>query len=85
MQKLGVSDKEAESGKLLVEHIYSLQLSKRPVVCDKVKVRKRFGDVSLRLETKGDDVYHGHRHDFQYYHRVVHVPWGRAPNGDYQR
>lgn len=55
LQKLGVSDKEAESGKLLVEHIYSLQLSKRPVVCDKVKVRKRFGDVSLRLETKGDE------------------------------
>ena len=50
-----MSDKEAEAGKQLVEHIYSLQLSRRPEVCDKVKVRKRFGDVSLRLETKGDE------------------------------
>ena len=55
LRKLGVSDKEAEAGKQLVEHIYSLQLSRRPEVCDKVKVRKRFGDVSLRLETKGDE------------------------------
>ena len=50
-----MSDKEAEAGKQLVEHIYSLQLSRRPEVCDKVKVLKRFGDVSLRLETKGDE------------------------------
>ena len=55
LRKLGVSDKEAEAGKQLVEHIYSLQLSRRPEVCDKVKVRKRFGDISLRLETKGDE------------------------------
>ena len=55
LRKLGVSDKEAEAGKQLVEHIYSLQLSRRLEVCDKVKVRKRFGDVSLRLETKGDE------------------------------
>lgn len=55
LKKLGVSDKEAETGKQLVEHIYSLQLSKRPEVSDKVKLRKRFGDISLRLETKGDE------------------------------
>ena len=55
LKKLGVSDKEAESAKMLVEHIYSLQLSKRPEVSDKVKLRKRFGDISLRLETKGDE------------------------------
>ena len=192
LRKLGVSDKEAEAGKQLVEHIYSLQLSRRPEVCDKVKVRKRFGDISLRLETKGDEynplqmleewneddpnyertvflkskkeqlsyahknglnivtvrvheagnkqirytlfghqhpdhvpefpqyddrpgcvlfhhcgpdqhiqcvryrahrrqaggnlhVYHGYRHDSQYYHRPVHVPRRRAPDGNYQR
>ena len=28
LRKLGVSDKEAEAGKQLVEHIYSLQLSR---------------------------------------------------------
>lgn len=52
---LGVSEKEAETGKELVEHIFSLQLSVRPEVCDTVKVRKRFGDISLRLETEGDE------------------------------
>ena len=55
LKKLGVSDKEAETAKMLVEHIYSLQLAKRPEVSDKVKLRKRFGDISLRLETKGDE------------------------------
>ena len=55
LKKLGVSDQEAKTAKQLVEHIYSLQLSKRPEVCDKVKLRKRFGDISLRLETKGDE------------------------------
>ena len=52
---LGVSEKEAETGKELVEHIFSLQLSVRPEVCDTVRVRKRFGDISLRLETEGDE------------------------------
>ena len=55
LKKLGVSDKEAETGQQLLEHIYTLQLSKRPEVSDKVKIRKRFGDISLRLETKGDE------------------------------
>ena len=55
LKKLGVSDREAETGRQLVEHIYSLQLSKRPEVRDKVKIRKRFGDIALRLETRGDE------------------------------
>lgn len=53
--KLGVSEQEAETGQQLLEHIYSLQCSVRPDVCDKVKLRKRFGDVSLRIETRGDE------------------------------
>ena len=55
LKKLGASDKEAETGRQLMEHIYSLQLSKRPEVCDKVSLRKRFGDISLRLETRGEE------------------------------
>ncbi|MBP5200976.1 MAG: dicarboxylate/amino acid:cation symporter [Schwartzia sp.] len=54
LKTLGVSDKETETGKMLVEHIFSLQLSGRPDVCDTVKVRKHFGDISLRLETEGE-------------------------------
>ena len=55
LQKLGASALEAETGRQLLEHIYSLQLSVRPDVCDKVKLRKRFGDVSLRIETRGEE------------------------------
>ena len=55
LQKLGSSKQEAETGRQLLEHIYSLQLTVRPEVCDKVKLRKRFGDVSLRIETRGDE------------------------------
>ena len=76
LKKLGVSDKEAETGKQLVEHIYSLQLSKRPEVSDKVKIRKRFGDISLRLETKGDEynplqMLEGWNEDDQDYERTI--------------
>ena len=38
LRKLGVSDKEAEAGKQLVEHIYSLQLSRRPEVCEAMSI-----------------------------------------------
>jgi len=55
LKKLGASDQEAETGRQLLEHIYSLQLSVRPEVSDKVKLRKRFGDVSLRIETRGEE------------------------------
>ena len=55
LKELGVSEKEAESGKELVTHIYSLQLAVRSEVCVKVKVRKRFGDISLRMETEGKE------------------------------
>ena len=76
LKKLGVSDKEAETGKQLVEHIYSLQLSKRPEVSDKVKIRKRFGDISLSLETKGDEynplqMLEGWNEDDQDYERTI--------------
>ena len=55
LQKLGASAQEAETGRQLLEHIYSLQLTVRPDVSDKVKLSKRFGDVSLRIETRGDE------------------------------
>ncbi|MBR4908636.1 MAG: dicarboxylate/amino acid:cation symporter [Acidaminococcaceae bacterium] len=55
LKKLGVSYQEVATGRQLLEHIYSLQLSIRPDVCDKVKVRKRFGDVSLQIETRGEE------------------------------
>ena len=55
LQKLGSSKQEAETGRQLLEHIYSLQLTVRPDVSDKVKLSKRFGDVSLRIETRGDE------------------------------
>ena len=76
LKKLGVSDKEAETGRQLVEHIYSLQLSKRPEVCDKVKIRKRFGAISLRLETKGEEynplqTLEGWNEEDQDYYRTV--------------
>ena len=76
LKKLGVSDKEVETGKQLVEHIYSLQLSKRPEVSDKVRIRKRFGDISLRLETKGDEynplqMLEGWNEDDQNYERTI--------------
>ncbi|MBR5163065.1 MAG: hypothetical protein IKW79_03470, partial [Schwartzia sp.] len=55
LKALGVSEKETQTGKELVEHIFSLQLSVRPEVCDTVKIRKRFGDISLRMETEGSE------------------------------
>ena len=55
LKALGVSDQEAETAKTLVEHIFSLQLSVRAEVSDTVKVRKRFGDISLRMETEGNE------------------------------
>ena len=55
LQKLGASGQEAETGRQLLEHIYSLQLSRRPEVSDKVKLRKRFGDISLLIETRGEE------------------------------
>ena len=51
--KLGVSPKEAETAKQLLEHIYSLQLSLRPEVHVKIFFQKRFGDISVRMETIG--------------------------------
>ena len=51
--KLGVSPKEAETAKQLLEHIYSLQLSLRPEVHVKIFLQKRFGDISVRMETIG--------------------------------
>jgi len=76
LKKLGASDQEAETGRQLLEHIYSLQLSKRPEVCDKVKLRKRFGDVSLRIETRGEEYNPLHllgewNEDDQDYYRTV--------------
>ena len=76
LQKLGSSKQEAETGRQLLEHIYSLQLSKRPEVCDKVKLRKRFGDVSLRIETRGEEYNPLHilgewNEDDQDYYRTV--------------
>ena len=76
LKKLGASDQEAETGRQLLEHIYSLQLSKRPEVCDKVKLRKRFGDVSLRVETRGEEYNPLHilgewNEDDQDYYRTV--------------
>ncbi len=55
LRALGVSEQEAETGRELVGHIYSLQLSIRPEVTVRVKVRKRFGDISLRMETEGNE------------------------------
>ncbi len=54
LKKLGVSEREAETARQLTEHIFSLQLSLRPEVHVKVKLRKRFGDISLRMETIGN-------------------------------
>jgi len=76
LQKLGSSKQEAETGRQLLEHIFSLQLSKRPEVCDKVKLRKRFGDVSLRIETRGEEYNPLHilgewNEDDQDYYRTV--------------
>jgi len=76
LKKLGASDQEAETGRQLLEHIYSLQLSMRPEVCDKVKLRKRFGDVSLRIETRGEEYNPLHilgewNEDDQDYYRTV--------------
>ena len=76
LQKLGASKQEAETGRQLLEHIFSLQLSKRPEVCDKVKLRKRFGDVSLRIETRGEEYNPLHilgewNEDDQDYYRTV--------------
>lgn len=51
--KLGVSAKEAETARQLLEHIYSLQLSLRPEVHVKVSLQKHFGDISVRMETIG--------------------------------
>ena len=51
--KLGVSTKEAETARQLLEHIYSLQLSLRPEVHVKVSLQKHFGDISVRMETIG--------------------------------
>ncbi|MBQ3971924.1 MAG: dicarboxylate/amino acid:cation symporter [Selenomonadaceae bacterium] len=53
LKKQGVSEKEAETAGQLLEHIFSLQLSLRPEVHVKVNLRKRFGDISLRMETVG--------------------------------
>ena len=55
LRSLGVSEQEAETGKELVRHIYSLQLAVRNEVSVKVTMRKRFGDISLRMETEGDE------------------------------
>ena len=55
LKALGVSEKDAETGKELATHIYSLQLAVRHEVSVKVTVRKRFGDISLRMETRGDE------------------------------
>ncbi len=52
--KLGVSQKEAETARQLLEHIYSLQLSLRPEVHVKVYLQKHFGDISVRMETIGN-------------------------------
>lgn len=54
LRKLGVSEKEAETAKELLEHIFSLQLSIRPEVHVKVTLSKRFGDISVRMETIGN-------------------------------
>ena len=54
LKKLGVSEKEAETARQLTEHIFSLQLALRPEVRVKVNLRKRFGDISLRMETIGN-------------------------------
>ena len=54
LKKLGVSEREEETAKQLLEHIFSLQLSLRPEVRVKVYLRKRFGDISLRMETVGN-------------------------------
>ncbi|MBQ7515080.1 MAG: dicarboxylate/amino acid:cation symporter [Schwartzia sp.] len=55
LKAMGVSEPEAETGRQLLEHIFSLQLSLRPDVHVRVKVRKRFGDISLRMETQGNE------------------------------
>ena len=55
LKALGVSEKEAETGKELATHIYSLQLAVRHEVSVKVTMRKRLGDISLRMETRGDE------------------------------
>ena len=76
LQKLGASGQEAETGRQLLEHIYSLQLSRRPEVSDKVKLRKRFGDISLLIETRGEEYNPLHilgewNEDDQDYYRTV--------------
>ncbi|SDP33617.1 dicarboxylate/amino acid:cation symporter [Selenomonas ruminantium] len=53
LQKIGVSEREAETARQLLEHIYSLQLSLRPEVHVKVYLQKHFGDISVRMETIG--------------------------------
>ena len=54
LKKQGVSEREAETARQLLEHIFSLQLSLRPEFHVKVNLRKRFGDISLRMETVGN-------------------------------
>jgi len=54
LKKQGVSEREAETAGQLLEHIFSLQLSLRPEVHVKVNMRKRFGDISLQMETVGN-------------------------------
>lgn len=54
LKKLGVSEKEAETARQLLEHIFSLQLALRPEVHVKVTLSKRFGDISVRMETVGN-------------------------------
>ncbi len=54
LKKQGVSEREAETAGQLLKHIFSLQLSLRPEVHVKVNMRKRFGDISLQMETVGN-------------------------------
>lgn len=53
LQKIGVLEREAETARQLLEHIYSLQLSLHPEVHVKVYLQKHFGDISVRMETIG--------------------------------
>ena len=54
LKAMGASEPEVETGKELLTHIYALQLAVRQEVTVKVKTRKRFGDISLRMETAGE-------------------------------
>ena len=71
LKALGVSEKEAETGKELATHIYSLQLAVRYEVSVKVTARKATGEeicfeATVRIDTPTEGAYYAHGGILQY-------------------